>query len=441
MILDNQQAREICRTALSHVTEGQGEIMIFQGRSPLTRFANNAIHQNVEVANLSVSLRVDVGDRSGRSSTNKTDGESLKQLARQATEAAKAITIDQGLPPMVGPQSYREIKGYDSATADAEPEQRAEMVRKAVDLAKAKGVILAGFASNGFMVHAMANTKGLSAYHCQSTASMEITARDGLAAGRATKSSKFIADLDPNAIAERAIGKCLGSRNARAQEPGEYTVVLEPEAVATPLQFLSWLSFGALPVQEGLSCLTGKLGQKLMGDNITITDDAYNPLNIWAEPFDYEGLPKQQVVIIDRGVAKTPVYDQKTAAKEGKQSTGHGLPQPNTYGPFPQNLVLAPGTSTLDQMIASTKRGILVTRFWYNRVVDRKIPIITGMTRDGTFMIEDGKVVYGIKNMRFNQDLIEFFNSVEMIGPLESSDNMAVPPLKVNGFHFTGRTE
>lgn len=441
MALETTQAREICTKALGFVGEGQGEIMIFQSFGPLTRIANNAIHQNVDVSNLSLSLRVDIGDRSGRSSTNKVDDDSLRKLAAQAIEAAKAIQVDQGLPPMAGPQTYRELAGWVDATAAVEPEQRAAMVLTAVELARTSGVQLAGFVANNATVHAMANTKGLYAYHRQTQCSMEITARDGLAAGRSTASSRDIASIDPRAVAGRAIDKCLGSRDARAVEPGEYTVILEPEAVTTPLMFMSWLAFGALSVQENLSCLSGKLGQKLMGDNITITDDVFNPLHTWAEPFDFEGLPKQAVTIIERGVAKTPVYDQKTAAAEGRQSTGHGLPQPNTFGPFPQNLVLSPGPDTIDRMIASTKKGILVTRFWYNRVVDRKIPIITGMTRDGTFMVEDGKVTYGIKNMRFNQNLIEFFNSVEMIGPLESSDNMAVPPLKASGFHFTGRTE
>ncbi|MDI6738940.1 MAG: TldD/PmbA family protein [Candidatus Edwardsbacteria bacterium] len=441
MIIDKTQAKDICQKALSYVSGGQGEIMLFQYFSPLTRFANNVIHQNLDVSNIAVSLRVDVGDRSGRATSNRTDDESLQKLARQATQAASAITIDQGLPPMVGPQSYRALDSYIERTVAVEPEQRADMVGQAVELAKTKGVLLAGLASNVAFMRAMANTKGLFAYHCQSHCSLEVTARDGLAAGRVARSYRDIAELEPMAIAAAAIEKCLESKNPRELEPGEYTVVLEPEAVTTPLQFLAWLSFGAQAVQENLSCLTGKLGEKLMGDNITIADDAYNPLMVAAEPFDYEGLPRQAVTIIDRGVAKTPVYDQKTAAKEGKTSTGHGFPQPNTFGPFPQNLALSPGTATLEQMITSTKRGVLVTRFWYNRVVDRKIPIITGMTRDGTFLIEDGEAVCGVKNMRFNQDLIEFFNNVEMIGPLEGQDNMAVPPLKVNKFHFTGRTE
>lgn len=440
-MINKTEARKICLKALSCVKEGQAEVMLDQSIRPLTRIANNTIHQNVEVADSSVSLRVDIGDRSGRATTNQFDEGSLKKLARQAAEAAGAIGVDQGLPPMAGPQRYRPMKGYSEATAFVEPAKRAAMVKKAVDLAKRSKVELAGLVSNTGSLHAMANTKGLFAYHRQTSATMEITARQGLAAGRAEQTVRSIARLNPEKVASRAIAKCLGSVKPRELEPGTYTVILEPEAAATPLQFMAWLAFGAQSVQEGTSCLSGNIGKKLFGPNVTITDDAFHPMMNWSQPFDYEGIPKKKVVIVDKGVVKTPVYDQRTAAKEGRKTTGHGLPQPNTFGPVPQNLVLKGGKTTLEQMIKSTERGVLVTRFWYNRVVDRKAPIITGMTRDGTFLIEKGRVVCGVKNMRFNQNLVEFFNSVEALGPTESQGNNVVPPMKVRNFHFTGRTE
>lgn len=440
-MINKNEAKRICLKALAYVKDGQAEVMLDQTIRPLTRIANNSIHQNVEVADVSISLRVDMGDRSGRATTNQFDEESLRKLARQAAEAARAISVDQGLPPMAKPQRYRAMGGYSDKTAYVEPAKRAAMVKKAVDLAKRSKVELAGLVSNTGSVHAMANTKGLFAYHRQSAATMEITARQGLAAGRSEMTARSIAKIDPAKVARTAVAKCLGTVNARALEPGAYTVILEPEAAATPLQFMAWLAFGAQSVQEGTSCLSGNIGKKLFGSNITIVDDAFHPLMNWAEPFDYEGIPKRRVVIVDKGVAKTPVYDQRTAAKDGRRTTGHGLPQPNTFGPFPQNLVLKGGRATLEQMIKSTERGILVTRFWYNRVVDRKVPIITGMTRDGTFLIEKGKVVCGVKNMRFNQNLTEFFNNVEALGPAEAQGNMVVPPMKVRDFHFTGRTE
>jgi predicted Zn-dependent protease len=441
MMMDKKQAQEICQKTLSFVKEGQAEVTLTQTVSPLTRIANNTIHQNVATSDLSISLRVDIDGRSGRATANQGDDESLKNLARRATGAAKAITSRQELPPLMGPQSYREIKSYDPASAEMDPEQRAEMVLKAVKLARTEKVELAGLVSNLAYHNALANSNGLFAYHRISTLTMEITARSGLAAGRHARMVRSPGQLDPEQVAGIAIQKCLGGVNPRALEPGEYTVILEPEAVTTPLMFLSWLAFGALAVQENLSCLSGRLGQKLMGDNITISDDAYHPLAVWAEPFDSEGMPRKKVTIIDRGVAKGPVYDLKTAAKDRTETTGHGLPQPNTFGPMPRNLVLEGGSSSLDDIIKSTKRGVLVTRFWYNRVVDRKIPIITGMTRDGTFLIEDGRISCGVKNMRFNQDLVEFFNNVEMLGVPESQESMVVPPLKVNNFHFTGLTE
>jgi predicted Zn-dependent protease len=441
MLIDKDQAQEICQKALSFVKDGQAEVNMVQTAGPLTRIANNTIHQNVETSDISLSLRVDIDGRSGRAATNQFDDESLKKAAKQASEAARAVTGQQELPPLMRPQKYKDIPAFDQSSAFMEPEQRAEMVLKAVNLAKQEKVELAGLVSNLLYVNALANSNGLFAYHRMSQLTMEITARSGITAGRHAKTVRKAGDLDPEKVASIAIKKCLGGLNAKALEPGEYTVILEPEAVTTPLMFLSYLSFGAQSVQENLSCLSGKLGQKLMGDNITITDDAYNPLAVWAEPFDSEGMPKKKVNIIEKGVARGPVYDLKTAAKDKTETTGHGLPQPNTYGPMPRNIILEGGNSTLEDMIKSTQRGVLVTRFWYNRVVDRKIPIITGMTRDGTFLIEDGKISCGVKNMRYNQDLVEFFNNVETLGIPESQENMVVPPLKVNNFHFTGLTE
>jgi len=441
MLIDKNQAHDICKRALSFAKEGQAEVILDQTVSPLTRIANNTIHQNVETSNVNISLRVDLDGRSGRATTNQFDDEALKKLAKQSVNAARAITGQQELPPMMGPQQYREIPAFDQSSAFMEPEQRAEMVLKAVKLARQEKVELAGLVNNTLYATAMANSNGLFAYHNISTLRMEITARSGITAGRYAQIVRKASEIAPEKIASIAIQKCLGGLNAKALEPGEYTVILEPEAVTTPLMFLSYLSFGALAVQENLSCLSGKMGQKLMGENITISDDAYHPLMVWASPFDSEGMAKKKVTIIDKGVVKGPVYDLKTAAHDKTETTGHGLPQPNTWGPIPGNPVLEGGNASLDDMIKSTKRGVLITRFWYNRVVDRKIPIITGMTRDGTFLIEDGKISCGVKNMRYNQDMVEFFNNVETLGVPESQENMVVPPLKVNNFHFTGLTE
>ena len=441
MLIDKDQAHDICKRALSFAKEGQAEVILTQTASPLTRIANNAIHQNVETSDIDISLRVDLDGRSGRAATNQFDDESLKALARRSVNAARAITGKQELPPMMGPQKYREIPAFDQSSAFMEPEQRAEMVLKAVKLARQEKVELAGLVNNTLYATAMANSHGLFAYHNMSTLRMELTARSGITAGRFAQTARKAGEIDPEKIAAIAIQKCLGGLNSKALEPGDYTVILESEAVTTPLIFMSYLSFGALSVQENLSCLSGKMGQKLMGGNITISDDAYNPLAVWAEPFDSEGMPRKKVTIIEKGVARGPVYDLKTAAKDKTETTGHGLPQPNTYGPMPRNLILEGGSASLEDMIKSTKRGVLVTRFWYNRVVDRKIPIITGMTRDGTFLIEDGEISHGVKNMRYNQDLMEFFNNVETLGIPESQENMVAPPLKVNNFHFTGLTE
>ena len=440
-MIDRSHAQDICAKVLGFVTEGQAEVSISGADHALTRIANSAIHQNVDVSNVTVSLRIDHHRKSGRATTNALDEASLQRLCRDALAAAQSLGAEQELPPMMGPQTYREIPGLDPSTVRVDPMARAEMVERAVAVAQPGGALLAGIVANTCSTQAMANSSGLFSYHAQSWIEMEITAMAAGMAGRASDRSRGIGGVDPAAIAKIAVDKCLGGKNPRALDPGTYTVILEPEAASTPLGFMAWLAFGAQDVQEGISCFSGRIGQRLFGTNVTIADDAYHPLLTYAVPFDGEGAPRQRVLIVDCGVAVTPVYDQKTAAKDGVRTTGHGFPQPNTYGPMPQNITMEGGTTTIDKMIAATGRGILVTRFWYNRVVDRKVPVITGMTRDGTFLIEGGKIACGVKNMRYNQDLVEFFNNIEMLGPQRNQHSDAVPPLAVRGFHFTGRTE
>jgi predicted Zn-dependent protease len=245
-----------------------------------------------------------------------------------------------------------------------------------------------------------------------------------------------------------AVNKALRSRNPTDIEPGAYTVILEEEAVADMVFYLSYMGLGALSVQEGRSFMSGRFGEKITGDNITIWDDGHDSRGLMF-PFDYEGVPKQRVTLIENGVAKGVVYDSFTAGREGnKTSTGHGLPAPNTFGPIPANLFLAPGQATKEEMLASTERGIWVTRFHYTNPVHPVQTVLTGMTRDGTFLIENGQITRPLKNLRFTQSILEAFSQVEMLGSelklLRGDwDGFATcaPVVKIRGFQFTGTTE
>ncbi len=224
----------------------------------------------------------------------------------------------------------------------------------------------------------------------------------------------------------------------KAIEPGRYTVILEPAAVGDLCYFLAE-GFNAQQVDEGRSFLSGKVGETVFGQNIDIDDDPYHPL-IQGRPFDGEGVPTKKVSLVEKGVVKGLVYDRKTAAKLGKEPTGHGLPVPNVEGAHPSSISMKGGTSSIEEMIKSTKKGILVTRLWYNRLVDPMKLIITGMTRDGTFWVEDGKISHGIKNLRYNQSLIELLNHVDAATPQERMWGYAVPGILAREFNFTSVT-
>jgi len=426
------------------------EVLIFAEDSNLTRYANSGIHQNMAVTDVNIGVRIRLGKRAGIAWTNRDDRDSLLDLVRTAESLASQMPEDPDLPEMYGPVELDEIEGACvEDTANLSPEKRAEAVSKVIEILnpfKAFGVYSSGVSEVVYV-----NTRGTRCYHRVTDAHLSVNAMGDGGSGWAQASSRDARSIDPEKVARRARRKAELSVDPIDVEPGEYTVILEELAFSTLLAFMGFMGFSAKSYQEGRSFLMGKLGEKVFSERLTIYDD---PLDVRGFPvgFDFEGVPKKKLLLVDKGVPKSLVYDLKTAAREGKESTGHALMPFHSF-PFPGHMAVEPGDLSIDEMIRSTERGILVTRFHYTNVVEPRAFVLTGMTRDGTFLIENGALVKGIKNLRFTDSMLDALSSISAISRdlslvAETSwyghrfpRGFLVPAIKLERFNFTGKTE
>jgi len=447
-MLGQKRIKEIANSILSRSTADQTEVVILAGDSYLTRFANSTIHQNVAEADNEVRIRVVMGTQIGVATTNDLDDAALAAALENALAIARLQPENPDFKSLPGPSPIPEANAFSQATADCPPEQRARGAGAVCLLARQAGMNASGALTTAELEIGVANSLGVFAYLPSTYADINTVVMSDTSAGYASAMALDVNDLDFEAIGKEAVDKCQRSQNPRSLEPGDYTVILEPYAVQDFVQMMTFTGFGAVALQEGRSFMSGKLGQQIVDPRISIWDDGTSPAGL-PMPFDFEGVPKQRVDLIKEGVANAVVYDSYRAGKEeGQASTGHALPAPNTWGPLPLNAFFAPGDATLDEMIASTERGLYVTRFHYTRPAEPSQVVITGMTRDGTFLIENGEIAYPVKNLRFTQSYLEALNHVDMIGRqprlLMGLGNIAhdsVPALKLNKFTFTGATE
>ena len=416
------------------------EAMIGAGRYALTRFANNTIHQNVADRSGYLSIRAVIDGRTARASTNRLDPEGIRQVVEQAIAITRLQAPDPELLPLAGAAECRAPNRYFTNTAGAAPVDRAEAVREAIGAVEARSQTAAGIYSTGESAVAMFNSQGVSGYYAETMAQFSITCLAKDSSGWAKKSACNAGDLNPLELALTAARKAADSAAPDEIAPGRYTVVLEPAAV---LDLVGQLfgDFSATALRDERSFLTGRIGEKIFGQNIDISDDFGHQMQA-GTPFDGEGVPRERVTLVEKGVVRNVVYSRQAAQLAGAKPTGHGFPLPNEVGEAPMNIVIAGGETPVEEMIASTDRGILVTRLWYIREVDPYQKIMTGMTRDGTFLIEGGRVVRGLKNFRFNQNLIELLSNVEALSPAvrasgEETFDMVVPAMKVRDFNFT----
>jgi len=424
---------------------GEAEALVSVEAAQLTRFANSEIHQNVAETNGSLNLRLAVGKRVGVASSNRLDDDGLRRLAETAVSIARNSAELEDWGGLPEPTPVRELPaGWSEATAAATPEQRAEGVRAVIAAADARSVRAFGSFSTSAEHLAVANSHGVrAAQRRTATQLLAVMMAANGGSGYAEQSGVDLGTIDAAAVGREAAEKAQATANPVAVDPGDWTVVLEEYAVVDVLSLLAYMGFSALAVQEERSF--AEPGKVIGSDLVTIVDDAAEP-GAMPMAFDYEGVAKERVVLVDHGVCRDVVWDQQTAARAGRRSTGHGLPAPNPYGPFPLNLVMAAGSTSRDALVGEMDRGLLVTRFHYTNPVHPKLAIVTGMTRDGTFLVENGRIVGPVRNLRFTQSYLAALAGTVAVGSERRTvrgdfGGVLVPPIRVEGWTFTGATE
>ena len=439
------QARELARRVVELTPADQAEALVTAETSALTRFANNRINQNVAEQNALISVRAVVGKRVGVASTNRLDDASLEAAAQAAVAAARVAPEDPSFPGLPAPAPVETPDRSCAATRAFDAESRARAVAAIVDQSVSRGLTAAGKVRAAEHTIAVANSLGVDVGMALSGAQATVLSMgaDG-GSGWASFLDADASNLAPDALGDIAADLAARSTYPGALEPGNYTVVLGPEAVADILDFLAYVGLSAKAVAEGRSFMSGHAGEKLMSELVSIADDALAP-HAMGTTFDFEGQPKRRVPLVNRGVIGEAVTDSYWAAKLGRPNTGHALPAPNSYGPMPLNCEIAAGDATLDELIASVKNGVYVTRFHYVNVEDPISVLLTGMTRDGTFAIENGRLGRPLRNLRFTQSAVEALASCKgvtrersFVGVEESA--ALAPALLLGTFAFTGQT-
>lgn len=423
----------------------EAEALVIADDARLTRFANSEIHQNVAETNAEINLRFVVGRRVGVASSNRIDDEALRRLADRAGAIARNSEELEDWGGLPEPTPIHNLPdAFARGTAEATPELRADGVRAVIAAADRAGVIAYGSFATSAETMAVANSKGIRAAQARTTSQLLSVAMapDG-GSGYAESAAIDATTIDAGEIGREASEKARSTANPVSVEPGDWAVVLEEYAVVDLLSMLGYMGFSALAVQEERSF--AEPGRRVGSELVTIVDDGSDPATL-PMAFDYEGVAKQRVELIDRGICRDVVYDAQTAARAGRSSTGHGLPAPNAYGPFPLNMSMSAGDTPRSELVAGLERGLLVTRFHYTNPVHPKLAIVTGMTRDGTFLVEGGRVVGPVRNLRFTQSYLAALAATSAVSRERRTlrgdfGGVVVPAVRIDNWTFTGTTE
>ncbi|MCF6227080.1 MAG: TldD/PmbA family protein [Planctomycetes bacterium] len=448
-MLTREQAQELVGKVIKLADAEQIEIIVTSGNVNSTRFSGNVIRENVGLLNNSIRLRVINGKRQGTASINQLDDESIKRGIASAIAVARVSAEDDKLLPMLKEQpEYAASNAWFEETAAATPALRAEAVGKVLSNYSSRGIEGAGIFDTHEGCVAYGNSHGVFAYHPSSKADFTVSAflDNGNVEGWAESSNMDIAKIDYIDAGLRAAAKCEAGQNPIALETGDMPVILEPAALTEAMLFWGWLTGNGLAFAEGRSFHRGELGQAILDSKLTISEDPLHS-ELGGRPFDMEGFASQPVKLVDAGKVVGVVHDRRSAALVDATNTGHANIQPDAGGPRPSNIVVATGDKTVEQMIADTERGLLVTKFHYTNVVNAQEVSMTGLTRAGTFLIENGKVSKPVQNMRFTQSLLTAFKDIDSIGREAHASggalfggNFVVPAMKLKHWKFSSPT-
>jgi len=437
MILSETEAKAILEKVINYSTSDEVVAILSGGSRALSRFANNAITQNVDQRNIALSVTVAFGNSEGSSTINKFDDDSLKGVIKKAESIARLLPANPEHMPPLPPQKYQKIEAYFTKTAEFGPIDRAKEILKVIQTCDQKELITSGTFSNGDGFISIANSKELFGYHKSTDCGFSVTVKtqDRTGSGRAEQSNeRRIGELNPSQLAAEAIRTSEMTRNPRPKEPGDYTVILKPTAM---MELFIYLLFGfdARSADEGRSFLSdrktggNKLGQKIFGENITIRSAAAHP-KLLGSPFGGDGLPAKDITWVENGVVKNMMYSRYWAAKKEKEPTA-----------FVMNFLMEGGDYNLEELIKDTEKGILVSSFWYIRMVNPNTLLCTGLTRDGTFWVENGKIQYPINNFRFNESPVVLLNNIEKMTKPQKVGFGILPGVKAHNFTFSSVSE
>ena len=440
-LLTKDQAFALMKKVLSYSKADECEVNLSSNENGNIRYAINAVSTSGKTVQSSLVVASAFGKKLGIATINEFDDASLEKVVRRAEELAQLAPENPEYVPFLGPQNYAEPKMFVPATAAITPKQRADFVAQSVAIAKASKAISAGFLEDSSGFSAIMNSKGLLAYSTSTNVNFSVTVRteDGKGSGYAIRGFNDVSKLDTKLATEVATEKAVKSATAKAIEPGKYTVILEPAAVAVLMENL-FFSMDARQADEGRSFLskaggTTRLGEKLVDERVNVYSDPLNP-DLPTNTWNGDGRPQEKVSWIEKGVVRNMTYSRYWAEKKGVKAI-----------PGPDAAIMEGGTKTLEELIAGTKKGVLVTKLWYIRNVDPQTLLLTGLTRDGTFYIENGKIQYPVKNFRFNESPIIMLNNLEELGKVErtvsteSNINYLMPPLKVRDFTFSSLSD
>ena len=442
--MDSTQREALAKRAVARSNADQVEVRVSTSDEALTRFTHGISNQNVASHNMSVAVRAIIDGRTGVAASNDCSEASIDALLARAEQMASFAPKDPQQPLLPsGGATVTPAGSYAAGTAAAAPELRARFCDTIMSRAEALGFWTSGYAATSSGGTTIANSSGALASFDGTGAQVNAKATAPDSTGFAEQCANDVSVLDGEAVGARAVELARASAKPRAVEPGDWTVILDPPAFGELFAYLAG-HFSAQSFADGSSFCSGALDTSFFDESVNVMDDYAHPLAP-SMPFDFEAQPKLRVPLVTAGVVRGIVTDSYYASKLGRENTGHALPAPNAWGPQPLNLVIGAGTKSRDQLIAETKRGLLISRFWYIRTVDQKRAIVTGMTRDGTFLIANGAITGGVRNMRFNQSIVEAPKHVEFAAEQrrtgQYSYSLVVPTAKLAKFTFTSTTE